>query len=79
MSYDKIMLYSIWLKAKPIAGYDSDVWRHDDFGDVIKRPEYGNRDSEFGWEVDHIVPKAQGGSEHASNLRPLNWKNNVRR
>ena len=45
----------------------------------MKRNEYGNRDSDHGWEIDHITPLAQGGSNHLSNLRPLNWKSNVAR
>ncbi len=40
----------------------------------IRHDAYGNRDSKYGWEVDHINPN---GGDDLNNLRPLHWKNNV--
>ena len=70
---------AVWSKGRAIPNYDSDVWRHDDFGKVMRHLDYGNRDSEFGWEFDHITPRSEGGVDNLSNLRPLNWNANVRR
>jgi hypothetical protein len=67
----------VWQKGKVISGHDSTMWQQDDCGAWINYDEYGNRDSENGWEIDHITSKAHGGSEAPSNLRPLHWRNNV--
>ena len=43
----------------------------------IKFSHYGDRDSEFGWEIDHIVPESRGGASHLDNYQPLQWENNL--
>ncbi|MEZ0224620.1 MAG: HNH endonuclease signature motif containing protein [Alphaproteobacteria bacterium] len=68
---------AVWMKGRHIPGYDPAVWRWDYFGAVMKYAEYGSRSSPFGWEVDHIVASAIGGSDRLDNLRPLHWKNNA--
>ncbi|MCC6351989.1 MAG: HNH endonuclease [Fimbriimonadaceae bacterium] len=62
----------VWQKGAVIPGYDSAMWRHDAFGRVMRWSDYGNRNSEYGWEIDHIVSTAVGGGDHIGNLRPLN-------
>ena len=69
---------NVWNKGKGIKGYDRDEWRRDVFGNAIRFSKHGNRDSKFGWEIDHIVPVADGGSDILTNLRPLQWDVNVR-
>lgn len=39
--------------------------------------DYGNRFSEYGWEVDHITPKAMGGTDAPYNLRARHWRGNA--
>ena len=67
---------AVWRKGRHIDRYSPSEWRYDDYGNPIKRTEYGNRDSDYGWEIDHIEPD---GGDFLSNLRPLYWKKNVQR
>lgn len=74
MSFDEDTIQQVWEKGEVVENYDQDVKRQDDAKAWIHREEYGNRDSKFGWEVDHIDP---GGGDDLSNLRPLQWQNNL--
>lgn len=38
--------------------------------------EYG-QESQFGWEIDHIVPVSSGGTDELENLQALHWENNA--
>lgn len=67
----------IWNQGLIVEDYDSSLFRKDAAGAWISRSEYGNRDSKFGWEIDHIYPTALGGDNDESNLRPMQWENNV--
>jgi 5-methylcytosine-specific restriction endonuclease McrA len=75
--YSEEMIQAVWGKGAVISGYDSSKYRKDQCGAWISRSEYGNRNSKFGWEIDHITPDSQDGDDSLSNLRPLQWKNNV--
>jgi 5-methylcytosine-specific restriction endonuclease McrA len=71
---------AVWQKGKPIQqgdkSWDSSEWRWDICGTVMRYSEHGNRDSEHGWEIDHIIPNSKGGTDGLDNYQPLNWKNN---
>ncbi len=41
--------------------------------------EHGNRNSNYGWEIDHINPVANGGGDEINNLQPLYWDNNAKK
>jgi 5-methylcytosine-specific restriction endonuclease McrA len=67
---------TVWQKAQSVLGYDSNVWRKDACGAWIKYDHYGDCNQSTGWEIDHIKPTSQGGSDDISNLQPLQWENN---
>lgn len=66
-----------WNKATASLGYDPNVYRRDRFNMWIRWSDYGNRQSQYGWEIDHIVPLAKGGSDDHSNLQALHWQTNA--
>jgi len=76
-SWSNAQILVIWNKGKVIPNFSPDVWRWDKCGLVMKFAEHGNRESDHGWEIDHINPVANGGLDNLYNLQPLNWKNNL--
>jgi len=67
----------IWQKGLKVDGYDPELYRQDYSGAWIARKSYSDRESIFGWEIDHVYPKAKGGTDDEVNLRPINWRNNI--
>lgn len=76
MSYKMELILAVWQKAAIVPGYDPARWRKDACGAWMYWGAYGDRNSAFGWEVDHIVPKSDGGPDDLTNLRPLHHENN---
>ena len=72
---------AVWRTGKQIPDtdgkhWDLTVWRYDICGKPMKYDDHGKTNSEAGWEIDHIKPISQGGSDELSNLQPLQWENN---
>ena len=78
MSYSKKELDAIFDKGNKIRGKNPDQYRKDDYGNTIFRQSYG-KESPMGWEVDHVHPKAQGGTNNPRNLKPVQSSENSRK
>jgi hypothetical protein len=69
----------VWGHADFIPDRDAQVWRSDAYGNVMRFGDYGDRQSQFGWELDHWpVPASLGGTDNVTNLRALHWSANAR-
>lgn len=77
MNYSEDIIQRVWEKGTVVSGNDQNVWRQDQCKAWIGRRYYGDRQSQYGWEIDHIKPESEGGGDELSNLRPLQWQNNA--
>lgn len=77
--FSEDIVQKVWEKGHVVPGYDSGRYRKDVCGAWIARILYGDRSSQnnHGWEIDHIKPESDGGTDDLSNLRPLQWYNNA--
>jgi hypothetical protein len=70
------IIQQVWEKGLVEEGFDKTKYRKDACGAWIMRDKYGNVNHNYGWEIDHIYPKALGGNDNFVNLRPLHIRNN---
>ncbi len=78
MSFSEETVEQVWQKATYVDPQcEAQGFRKDQCGAWIQRQAYGDRNSDYGWEIDHITPRGDGGGDEPSNLRPLHWRNNL--
>jgi hypothetical protein len=66
---------AVWEKSSGVRGMDKSTHRRDAYGNVIHWKQYGS-DTRMGWNIDHIKPKALGGSDGLRNLQVLQTTKN---
>jgi hypothetical protein len=64
-SFSDEMVRKVWAKGRIVPGYDPRYVRKDCCGAWISWSEYGKQ-TESGWEIDHIRPVSANGSDDLS-------------
>ena len=77
--WDNQTILQVWSKAEVTNNNNPAIFRKDACDAWIKFQDHGNRNSQYGWEIDHIIPDSQNGSDELDNLQPLQWENNVKK
>jgi len=75
-NFSETQIQRAWEKAQVVDNNDSNIWRKDPCNAWIKRSEYGNKESKYGWEIDHAYPSSLGGKDDDDNLRAMHHENN---
>lgn len=75
--FDEKTIEQVWELARKVDGFNPNIVRKDACGAWIMKNQYGNRNSVFGWEIDHVYPLSMGGADDEINLRAMQWENNL--
>ena len=71
--YAREIVDRVWAQAEAFDGNDPEVWRKDEYGAWINRLDYGDRHSEYGWEI--AGPPEGTLDMGTASLRPMHWEN----
>lgn len=69
----------LWIRSAcvPDFRYPPALWRLDHAGRLMYWFAHGDRSHQHGWEVGHIQARADGGSDHPSNLQAEHYQTNL--
>ena len=75
MPFDEKIISDVWAKGQITGSNNPDEYRKDECGAWMYFSHYSNRNSQYGWEIDHIKFVDHVASGDLNNLRPLQWQN----
>jgi len=75
---DERIKLAVWQKGRQVLTHNPAQHRQDMCGAWMQYDQHG-QEGDYGWEIDHIIPVARGGTDDLSNLQPLWWRNNRRK
>ena len=75
---DEITKRAVWEKGRTDPALHEDDHRQDMCGNWMQYDQHGE-EGDYGWEIDHVRPRAKGGETTLDNLQPLWWENNRRK
>jgi hypothetical protein len=75
--FDEKIISDVWAKGEVVGSNNPDEYRKDECGAWMYFSHYSNRNSQYGWEIDHIEFVDHVASGDLNNLRPLQWQNNA--
>jgi hypothetical protein len=75
--FDEKIISDVWAKGQMVGSNNPDEYRKDECGAWMYFSHYSNRNSQYGWEIDHIEFVDHVASGDLINLRPLQWQNNA--
>lgn len=76
---DAALVNRVWEQARATPEFDPDEWRQDQCGAWIRRDQYDNAASEFGWRILDVVPDHPGDPETLRAFHTLNTFNVAQR
>lgn len=71
------LLEQVWQKAGQIPGMDPENYRRDEQGSIIRKEEFNNESSIYGWCLNYLKPFWEGGNTELSNVTPLSCRNKL--
>ncbi len=78
-AFNNLQVNTVWSKARIDNSFNPGQFRRDVCGNLIAYRDYGNTNSQYGWEIDHKLPVAKGGNDEINNLQALQWQANRRK
>ncbi len=73
---EQTLIEQAWSESHTVVGFDPKLVRLECCGAFIFKNAYGDTNSKFGWEVEHVYPYSKGGKNDPINLRAMQWENN---